>query len=446
MNNNKLLIAKTKSNKTIVCQKDYPLDCYQQEFTKYAYEYQNLADHEWQTVINWMKPYVTKAKKHFGKNLLLLAHYYMGGDIVRIIEYFDGLIGDSYQLSLMAMKNKDAKIIVESAVHFMAEAIAIMANHDQKVYITNPKAGCTMEMHAKDYMIEPALEQLNERYNQQNIMPICYMNTSGRVKAMTGMQGGATCTSSNVKKVFQWALANSNEKTKILFVPDQHMGENVAKWLNIPNDKIVYWPSGNAGLNFNLQTQNKEILEKFDKAKLILFSSFCSVHSFMKLEMVAYWQQAGYNVVVHPECRYEVVEAANACGSTAFIWEYVSKNHANNKKYAIGTENHMVKNMRFQLAKQGFEIVHLADAKLTNNQGGMGCGCATMSRNDPPHLVATLDLLYQGKFLDSNLIYAGDVVNEFTGTRQRLNIMEREELIANAKLAMQRMVDITENY
>lgn len=144
------------SNDMSICQSDYPIDWYQQEFIPYAQEYQALPDRKLTTVLQWMKPYIKKAQDHFGDQLLLLAHYYMGGDIVRLVEQFGGLIGDSYQLALMAAEHPEKSVIIESAVHFMAESISILANNNQQVYITNPKSGCTMEMLAKDFMVEPA--------------------------------------------------------------------------------------------------------------------------------------------------------------------------------------------------------------------------------------------------------------------------------------------------
>ncbi len=259
-----------------VCQTDYPLDWYQKEFLPYAEEYQALPDRDLVTVYAWMQSYINAAGKHFGDSLLLLAHYYMGGEIVKLVESFGGLIADSYQLALMAVKYPDKHIIVESAVHFMAESIAILANPKQQVYITNPKSGCTMEMLAKDFMVEPALQALNTRYGEQNILPVCYMNTSGRIKALVGAQGGAVCTSSNVKKIFSWAL---QQNKKVLFIPDQHMGENVAMWLGISADKIAYWPAGNASRDFKLEQLSPEKLKKFDESQLILFASECGVHS-----------------------------------------------------------------------------------------------------------------------------------------------------------------------
>lgn len=427
------------TNDMNICQSDYPLDWYQHDFIPYAEEYQALPDRKLVTVLDWMTPYMHKAQAHFGEKLLLLAHYYMGGDIVRLVEQFGGQVGDSYQLALMAAQHPEKSVIIESAVHFMAESISILANPNQHVYITNPKSGCTMEMLSKDFMVEPAFIDLNERYGAENILPVCYMNTSGRVKAMTGAQGGAVCTSSNVKKIFQWAM---NQNKKILFIPDQHMGENVAYWLGINN--IAYWPGGTEGARFSLADQDSKTLEQFDKANLILFSSHCAVHTHYQPYMCEYWHKNGYTSIVHPECRNDVVRIANHAGSTAFIWDYVVHDRAGTKLYAIGTENHMVENLKQHCKKLNITVVNLAEAPLSGVEKSRGCGCATMSRNDPPHLVGLVDLLRQGKSMDYNEVKAGDVVNEFSGLRNRLPMNDQEWVIENAKKALQKMIDITE--
>ena len=428
------------TNDMSICQSDYPLDWYQKDFIPYAEEYLALPDRKLTTVLAWMSPYLKKAQDHFGDQLLLLAHYYMGGDIVRLIEQFGGQIGDSYQLALMAANHPEKSVIIESAVHFMAESISILASPAQHVYITNPKSGCTMEMLAKDFMVEPAFLDLNERYGAENILPVCYMNTSGRVKAMTGAQGGAVCTSSNVKKIFQWA---QKQKKKILFIPDQHMGENVAYWLGIKN--IAYWPGGTAGAQYSLADQDATTLATFDRAELILFASQCAVHTHYQPEMCDYWHTQGYATVVHPECRNEVVRVAQHSGSTAFIWDYVVNDRAGTKRYAIGTENHMVDNVKQHCKHLNIEVVNLAEAPKALDEKGIGCGCATMSRNDPPHLVALVDLLRQGKTMSYNEVCAGDVVNEFTGTRNRLQKIDQTWVIDNAKRALQMMINITED-
>lgn len=430
----------TVRNDMSICQADYPLDWYQDDFIPYAEEYQSLSDRKLTTVLAWMTPYMKRAQDHFGDKLLLLAHYYMGGDIVRLIEQFGGQIGDSYQLALMAANHPEKSIIIESAVHFMAESISILAKTHQQVYITNPKSGCTMEMLAKDFMVEPAFLDLNERYGAENILPVCYMNTSGRVKAMTGAQGGAVCTSSNVRKIFEWA---KKQNKKILFIPDQHMGENVAYWMGIKN--LAYWPGGTAGAQYSLAAQSKETLTQFDKAELILFASHCAVHTHYQPEMCEYWHSRGFATVVHPECRNEVIRVAQQAGSTAFIWDYVVNDKAKTKRYAIGTENHMVENIKQYCKNLNIEVVSLAEAPKKEHEKGVGCGCATMSRNDPPHLIALVDLLRQGKTMAYNEVKAGDMVNEFTGIRQRLQANEQGWIIENAKKALEMMINITEN-
>ena len=427
------------TNDMSICQADYPLDWYQDEFIPYAEEYQALPDRKLTTVLAWMTPYIQKAQAHFGDKLLLLAHYYMGGDIVRLIEQFGGQIGDSYQLALMAANHPEKSVIIESAVHFMAESISILANKNQDVYITNPKSGCTMEILAKDFMVEPAFIDLNARYGAENILPICYMNTSGRVKAMTGAQGGAVCTSSNVQKIIKWA---QDKNKKILFIPDQHMGENVAYWLGIKN--LAYWPGGTAGAQYSLDGQDKKTLDQFDRAEMILFSSHCAVHTVYDAAMCEYWHTQGYTTIAHPECRNEVIRVAQHAGSTAFIWDYVTQDRAGTKRYAIATENHMVENLKQYCLTLGITVVNLAEAPSEAYKKGTGCGCATMSRNDPPHLVALLDLLRQGKSLPYNQVKAGDVVNEFTGIRNRLSEMDQSWVIHNAKIALTNMINITE--
>jgi quinolinate synthase len=423
-----------------ICQSDYPLDWYQADFMPYAEEYLALPDRKLTTVLAWMTPYVKKAQAHFGDQLLLLAHYYMGGDIVRLIEQFGGRIGDSYQLALIAAQHPEKSVIIESAVHFMAESIRILAHDNQQVYITNPKSGCTMEMMAKDFMVEPAFLDLNARFGAENILPVCYMNTSGRVKAMTGAQGGAVCTSSNVKKIIQWA---QKKKKKILFIPDQHMGENIAYWLGIKN--LAYWPGGTAGAQYSLEAQNQTTLDQFDRADMILFASECAVHTYYEAYMCEYWHERGYTTIVHPECRNEVIRVAQHAGSTAFIWDYVVNDRAGTGCYAIGTENHMVENLKQHCNALNIKVINLAEAPKIAGKPGLGCGCATMSRNDPPHLVGLLDRLREGHLMQYNEVRAGDVVNEFSGARHRLQTLDEAWVIEHAKKALQMMIDITED-
>jgi quinolinate synthase len=296
-----------------LCQQDLPLDWYQEEFRPYAEEYLALPDRKPETILPWMDGYIEPALDHFGSSLLLLAHYYMGGEIVKLVERYGGRIADSYELALQTQDRPDVKIFVESAVHFMAESIAILAAEDQTVWITNPKSGCTMEMMAKDYMIEPVYDELESRYGDEFVM-IAYMNTSGRVKALAGRSGGSVCTSSNAEVVVRWALT---QKKRIFFVPDRHLGEVVADWAGIPASELVLWSEPTT--RRTIADFSGAELDRLDRATMILWGSYCGVHTVFRPEHVRYWQERGYRVLVHPECPKPVVDAADGAGSTKYL-------------------------------------------------------------------------------------------------------------------------------
>lgn len=421
-----------------ICQTDLPLDWYQTEFKPYAEEYLALPDRLPATVLPWMDGYIKPALAALGDRVMLLAHYYMGGEIVKLVERYGGQIADSYQLALQTQRHPEVKIFVESAVHFMAESIAILAAPDQDVWITNPKSGCTMEMLAKDHMVEPVFDDLRRRYGD-DLLVIAYMNTSGRVKALAGKTGGAVCTSSNATAVVNWALAQNK---KIFFVPDRHLGEVVAGWCGVPPDAIFQWPGGLAGAAHSIAAMPAPERAKLDASRMILWGSFCGVHTVFTPAQVEYWRGRGYRVLVHPECPKIVVDVADGAGSTSYLWKAMTDAKPGDK-LAIATEGHFVRNAREQGALHGVEVVNMADVPSAQF-GTMGCGCATMSRNDPPHLVAILDLLRKGSPPDLNHVLPGDSVNEISGTRERLPEAERATIVRDARRALEQMIAITE--
>jgi quinolinate synthase len=419
-----------------ICQTDLPLDWYQEEFKPYAEEYLALPDRLPGTVLPWMDRYLKPALDQFGDRLLMLAHYYMGGEIVKLVEHYGGRVADSYELALSARDNERAEFIVESAVHFMAESIATLARPDQQVFITNPRSGCTMEMFAKEHQVAPVFEDLQERYGD-DIVVIAYMNTSGRVKALAGRTGGAVCTSGNAGPIMEWALAQGR---KIFFVPDRHLGEVVCWWTGVPASQQFVWGAGDEGAQQRVDALAPSELQRLDDAKVVLWGSYCGVHTVFKPEMVEHWRGQGYRVLVHPESPLDVVQAADGAGSTKYLWQAMLDAQAGDK-LAIATEGHFVRNAREQAALRGIEVVHLADIP---DAGSIGCGCATMSRNDPPHLVGLIDLLAKGNPPAINRVAVGDVVDEISGHRERLDADEQREVAAHARAALQRMVDITE--
>jgi len=421
-----------------ICQSDLPLDWYQEEFKPYAQEYLALPDRTPESVLPWMDRYLEPARAEFGPRLLLLAHYYMGGEIVKLVERYGGRVADSYELALQARENRDAEHVVESAVHFMADAIATLAHPHQQVWITNPRAGCTLEMFAKEHHVAPAYEELRARYGGKLVV-VAYMNTSGRVKALAGESGGAVCTSGNAKAVLDWALARGS---KVFFVPDQHLGRAACWWCGIPEAEQFLWGAGDEGARTRIAAMDGPARARLDRARVILWGSYCGVHTIFRPAMVEWWRTRGFRVLVHPESPLEVVQAADGVGSTKYLWNAVETAEPG-ARLAIATEGHFVTNARELARRRAVEVVHLADIPDPSFQS-MGCGCATMSRNDPPHLVALVDLLRKGRAPDANRVEAGDVVDEISGARERLAPDERAAVVANARRALERMVEITE--
>jgi quinolinate synthase len=318
----------------------------------------------------------------------------------------------------------------------MAETIAILAADHQSVYITNPKAGCTLEMMAKDHMVRPVVASLRERYGDE-LLIVAYVNTSGRIKALAGESGGATCTSANALPVLAWALAQGR---KVLFIPDRNLGENTAAQLSVPSESIYLWPGGDQALDVDFDSLPCTELERLDRAALIVWGGFCRVHTIFKVDHVQHWRERDYSVLVHPECPREIVAKADGAGSTSYLWNYVMASEPGSR-FAIGTDGHFVQNLREQAAELGIEVVHLA---ATPGAGLAGCACATMTRCDPPHLAGTLDLLRQGKLPEANRVVPGDCVEERSGLRERLPAGERETLVRHARRALGQMMEITE--
>jgi quinolinate synthase len=258
------------------------------------------------------------------------------------------------------------------------------------------------------------------------------------VKAIAGRTGGAVCTSSNAEAIVRWALA---EGRKILFVPDRHLGANVAARAGIPASSLFQWGGGDEGGRARVANLDPEELRRLDDATMILWGSYCGVHTVFTPEHVAYWRERGYRVLVHPECPKPVVDAADGAGSTKYLWSAVM-DAAPGDKLAIATEGHFCRNAREQGALRGVDVVNMADVP-DPAFASTGCGCATMSRNDPPHLVAILDLLRKGNPPELNRVLAGDVVEETTGRRERLTEQERAEVARFAREALERMITIT---
>lgn len=346
---------------------------------------------------------IAQLRAKFGKELVLLGHYYQRDEVIQ----FADQTGDSLALSQYASKVEDAKYVIFLGVHFMAETADMLTPDSVSVILPDKRAGCTMADMAEIDDIEEAWKQLAEITDTSKIVPVTYINSTADVKAFVGRHGGTICTSSNAHKVLTWALERGE---KVMFFPDQHLGRNTSYELGIPLEKMVLWsPDSTDGV------LGGNSPESIVDAKVILWQGYCSVHQHFVPEHIDAWRkrEPGIQVVVHPECSFEVVQKADVSGSTSKIIKVIEESPVGSK-WAVGTENHLVARIGNEMAKQGKEVYSLAP---------YACLCSTMFRISPVALRDSLRALTEGKL--------------------RHHIAVDPDTTAEANLALQRMFEIT---
>ncbi len=289
--------------------------------------------------------------------------------------------GDSFKLSQLAAGRKDAEVILFCGVHFMAESADILSGSHQQVILPNLEAGCSMADMAKSDDVEAAWAALAD-LGITGVTPITYMNSAAALKAFCGRNGGIVCTSSNAGRVFDWAFERGE---KVFFFPDEHLGRNTGVKKGISLDKMVIWdPFQPLGGNTPEQLRN---------ATVILWKGFCSVHARFSVEQIvkARAEHPGVNVIVHPESRLEVVQAADCDGSTEFIIDTIRDAPAGTT-WAVGTEINLVRRL---------------DAEFPDKQvfclDPVICPCSTMYRVHPAYVLWAMEHLA-----------AGEIVNQIT--------------------------------
>ncbi|WP_031520824.1 quinolinate synthase NadA [Streptomyces sp. NRRL F-5123] len=313
------------------------------------------------------------AKARLGEKVFVLGHHYQRDEVIE----FADVTGDSFKLARDAAARPEAEYIVFCGVHFMAESADILTSDRQQVILPDLAAGCSMADMATAEQVAECWDVLADAGVDGVTVPVSYMNSSADIKAFTGRHGGTICTSSNARRALEWAFAQGE---KVLFLPDQHLGRNTAvrdMGLSL-DDCVVYNPhKPNGGLT----------AEQLRAAKMILWRGHCSVHGRFSLESVEDVRARipGVNVLVHPECRHEVVMAADHVGSTEHIITMLDAAPAGSA-WAIGTELNLVR--RLAKAHPDKQIVFL-DKTV--------CFCSTMNRIDLPHLVWALESLADGK-------------------------------------------------
>lgn len=317
------------------------------------------------------------AKARLGDRVFVLGHHYQRDEVIE----FADVTGDSFKLARDAAARPQAEYIVFCGVHFMAESADILTGDDQQVILPDLAAGCSMADMASPEQVAECWDVLTDAGIADTVVPVSYMNSSADIKAFTGRHGGTICTSSNARRALEWAFSQGE---RVLFLPDQHLGRNTAvRELGLSlDDCVVYNPHKPGG---------GVTAEELRAAKMILWRGHCSVHGRFSTESVADVRSRipGVNVLVHPECKHEVVAAADYVGSTEYIIKTLDAAPAGSA-WAIGTELNLVR--RLANAHPDKQIVFL-DRTV--------CFCSTMNRIDLPHLVWALESLAEGNVVNT---------------------------------------------
>ena len=340
---------------------------------------------------------IAARKKELGSQALLLSHHYQQDSVFD----FADETGDSLILAKKAAKALDRRYIIFGGVHFMAESADILTSREQAVILPALTAGCPMADMASRKEVDLAWQELAEIGDTAEIIPITYVNSSARLKAFVGENGGSVCTSSNAERVLAWAMERGE---KVFFFPDEHLGRNSAHALGVPDHEVVLW-----------QRQERlggNSVEQLKKAKIILWDGYCSVHMKFSAAQIENLRRNDpeIKVVVHPECRQEVVLAADHYGSTEMIIKAVADSPSGSS-WAVGTEVNLVK-----------RLARLYPDKKICSVSPVDCLCETMYQVDPAHLLWVLDNLASGR-----------VVNQITVPQETAEL---------AKVALDRMLTI----
>jgi quinolinate synthase len=309
------------------------------------------------------------ARAALGDRAFVLGHHYQRDEVIR----FADVTGDSFKLAREAAAKPAAEYIVFCGVHFMAESADILTADSQQVILPDLAAGCSMADMATYNQVEECWEYLEDAGLADAVVPVTYMNSSADIKAFTGRHGGTVCTSSNAKRALTWALGKG---TKVLFLPDQHLGRNTAVLeLGMSLDDCVVWDPHKPGGGLDPS--------ELRRATMILWRGHCSVHGRFVADNVAEVRRRipGVTVLVHPECVHEVVTAADQIGSTEKIISTIERAPAGSA-WAVGTELNLVQ--RLAQEHEDKTIVFL-DKTV--------CYCSTMNRIDLPHLVWAMESL-----------------------------------------------------
>jgi quinolinate synthase len=319
---------------------------------------------------------IAAARAKLGASTILLGHHYQRDEVIRFADF----TGDSYKLAKVAVET-EARFLVFCGVHFMAESADVLGREDQQVILPDLNAGCSMADMAEISQVEDCWETLARLHLSDETIPITYMNSTAAIKAFCGEHGGLVCTSSNAGAAFRWAFARGK---RVLFLPDQHLGRNTGFAMQIPLAEMNVWDPW--------ALQGGQTRDKLAASRILLWKGHCSVHQRFLPSHVdqVRAKYPGIQVIVHPECRWEVCQKADALGSTERLIALVEAAPAGTM-FAIGTEIHLINRLAKRFAAEGKRIITLDDT---------GCLCTTMYRISPQHLAWALENLVEGRVVN----------------------------------------------
>lgn len=336
---------------------------------------------------------IAARRAELGESLFILGHHYQTDEVLRHAD----VTGDSLKLSQIAAKvakERPVKWVVFCGVHFMAESADMLTPEHIDVILPDLSAGCSMADMAQYDDTVQAWDDIHDALAKQGwkgrIIPITYVNSSAAIKAFVGARGGACCTSSNARRVFEWAVSEAGPDGKIFFLPDQHLGRNTAHafGIDVVNHSCLYDPR----LTRRGEALGGSTPQQVLRSQVILWAGHCSVHKLFRPEHCDQIREADKGqpvpttIMVHPECAREVVAKADLNGSTEFIIQTIRKAKPGSR-WAIGTEFHLVARLAREAAEReggGVHVRILSDCQ---------CLCTTMYRIDQPHLLWVLDNL-----------------------------------------------------
>ena len=323
---------------------------------------------------------IEAAKETLGERVVVLGHHYQRDEVIKFADY----TGDSLKLAKAAASRGKAEFIVFCGVHFMAESADILRAPHQKVVLPDLAAGCSMADMAAPDQLEMAWRELNEMGvdtagtpARAGVIPVTYINSSAAIKAFVGAHGGIVCTSTNAAAVMAWAWQHGE---KLLMLPDQHLGRNTAFKMGVPLEQMAVWDPNeiHGGLT-------PEVVQN---ARLLLWKGHCSVHTRFTVQQIEAFrkQHPGGKVIAHPECTFDVVQAADESGSTERIIDVVRSSPLGSV-WAVATEVHLVNRLAHEVTPD----------RTVVTLDPFGCLCSTMFRVSPNHLLWMLESLVAGK-------------------------------------------------